>query len=598
MSFQPEVRARLSINGKPYTIGEHPQAAGVPYGQEGRQGTVYLLNAEESGGPKAMKVFRNKFIDPSLVFHTDTVAKYKGIAGLTACDRSILTPQNHAELLNREPDLLYAVVMPWIEGPTWMDVLLNKQRLSKKQSFSAAFALAHVLMDMEQRGLAHCDLSAANVMLPMLSTVKKVVKPVEFVQLIDLEQMFSTHLEKPEHIPAGSPGYAIRNKTQSLMWSGQSDRFAGAILLTEMLASCSDAFIRNLWGESYFDPEELQTGCDRFNELVEMIRMAWGEALAALFVRAWESEHLSQCPPFGEWLMALSRIEGTIGAEVAAAASAPVAVRSSSPSDHTETLSGPAPRVAAPRPAAPVVAPALRAAASADSISQSDGGGFNANLLQKAKNLEQKKNYKQALEVYRSIQTLNAHSSLAKEVEIAIQHIEEILSNGKKKQDRAATSRKVKRFFLTLAFIVLLGLVGFLGKSYLDKQAVGSVESLTEDIKEKDKEIAQLTKQLKAQDLSAKKQEMLKALEEDYSELQRIANADPALNDKLDVKTFAAAQLYLNHMNEYLMKVFEFDQTFVDRTKTVDGYFFPYVYNQSRNPEKNISFHKEYMHRF
>ncbi|QMV40478.1 serine/threonine-protein kinase [Cohnella cholangitidis] len=597
MSFQPEVRARLSINGKPYTIGEHPHAAGVPYGQEGRQGIVYLLNAEESGGPKAMKVFRSKFINPSLVFHTDTVAKYKGVAGLSACERSILTPQNHADLLNREPDLLYAVVMPWIEGPTWMDVLLAKQRLSKKQSFAAAFALAHVLMDMEQRGLAHCDLSATNVMLPMLSTAKKVVKPVEFVQLIDLEQMFSTHLEKPEHIPAGSPGYAIRNKTQSLMWSGQSDRFAGAILLAEMLASCSDAFVRSVWGESYFDPEELQTGCDRFDELVEMIRTIWGEALAALFVRAWESEHLSQCPPFGEWLMALSKIEGTVGAEVAATA-APVAVPSTSLSDHTETLSGPAPRAASPRPPAPAVASAPRTAASADSISQSDGGGFNANLLQKAKNLEQKKNYKQALEVYRSIQTLNAHSSLAKEVEIAIQHIEEILSRNKKKRDRAETSRKIKRVFLTLAFIVLLGLVGFLSKAYLDKQAVGSVESLTEDLKEKDKEIAQLTKQLKALDLSAKKQEMLKTLEEDYSELQRIANADPALNDKLDVKTFAAAQLYLNHMNEYLMKVFEFDQPFVDRTKIVEGYYFPYVYNQSRDPKRNVSFHKEYMHRF
>jgi hypothetical protein len=41
MGFQPVVNSRLLIGDDIYTIGEHPNAPGVPYGQEGRQGTVY-----------------------------------------------------------------------------------------------------------------------------------------------------------------------------------------------------------------------------------------------------------------------------------------------------------------------------------------------------------------------------------------------------------------------------------------------------------------------------------------------------------------------------------------------------------------------------
>ncbi|THF73933.1 protein kinase domain-containing protein [Cohnella fermenti] len=578
MGFQPEVNSLIAVNGELYSIGQHPQAPGIPYGQEGRQGTVYLLHSEDGRRKKALKVFKSKFVTPSLVHHTTQLAKFTGIAGLAACDRFIVTPQNNTDLLRREPELLYAVVMAWVEGPTWMDILLNRQQLTRREAHSAAFALAQALASMEQRGLAHCDLSGPNVMLPMLGENAANVRPINNVQLIDLEQMYSTLLDRPEHVPIGSPGYAGRLLTQASLWSAHSDRFAGAVLLMEMLASCTDSFFPNAWGESYFAPQELQTDVGRYHRLAESVRTNWGESVASLFVRAWESGDSQQCPTFGEWIIEMAKIERYIAKE----------------------------------PQAPGAG--LEQAAAATESSPSEYAGVQAALLRKAEQLEAKEKFKEAIGAYRAIQARNPNSSLAKEVDIAIEALEK-RHGGKSslKRERGKLAlRWGKRIVWTVGVLGVLGTGGYYGYGYLKdidfhrggarqdqltlEEAKESIRSLEQSVREKEAAIAQLSKQLEEQKkpMSKRSDELMGKLAEDYESIRKLGNDSGDTGEGPSAQAYKAAKQYMDDLFHSLVYSFNMDEKFVEQTRIVEGYYYPYLYNRNRNTQLNIKFFREY----
>ncbi|MNJ29259.1 hypothetical protein D3C77_238190 [compost metagenome] len=129
------------------------------------------------------------------------------------------------------------------------------------------------------------------------------------VELLDLEDLYMTGIEEPDHLPEGMNGYMATYARKDSVWGPDSDRFAGGILIAEMLAWSSPE-IRNLsWGESYFDPDEIQQECNRFELMQQTIERLYGYETAGLFVRLWRSEQLQQCPSFGEWLIVLSSID-------------------------------------------------------------------------------------------------------------------------------------------------------------------------------------------------------------------------------------------------------------------------------------------------
>src|SRR5204863_3625098 len=145
-----------------------------------------------------------------------------------------------------------------------MEVVLNKEELTPDQSLALGRSLAGVMAAMEQEGLAHCDLSGPNVLLPMLSLSFSAQSGQSAVALVDVEQMFGPDLKRPELVPGGSPGYAHKIAPEG-MWESDADRLSGAVLLAEMLAWC-DERVRNMaWGESYFDPTEMQKDSERYH---------------------------------------------------------------------------------------------------------------------------------------------------------------------------------------------------------------------------------------------------------------------------------------------------------------------------------------------
>ena len=313
MPFHPIVGDKLLIDGVQYCMAEHPAAPGMPYGQEGRQAVVFQITSNERNEHKALKVFKPRFHVPSLVSLSRELERFADLPGLSVCRRLVLTPNQDAAVLSRYPDLLYSVLMPWIEGPTWMEIVLGGKVLTPHTSLALTHALAHIMATMEQEGLAHCDLSGPNVLLPLLEgerpqTTNDTVPNTRCeVELVDVEQMYAHGLRRPEVVPAGSIGYAHINATEGL-WTPNADRFAGALLLAEMLGWCDHRVRDASWGDSYFDPNEMQRESNRYRTLNLVLHERWGEEIARLFNQAWESSMLADCPTLGAWVVQLGRV--------------------------------------------------------------------------------------------------------------------------------------------------------------------------------------------------------------------------------------------------------------------------------------------------
>lgn len=305
MSFMPEVGECMECFSQVYTFTVHPIAKGMPYGQSGRRATVYQLRSGD-GKYYALKVFAEAFRSSRHAENVDRLRPFAGFPGLQACDRRVLTPQNSNELIKRHPELTYAVLMPWIGGETWQEFILSGQSYSPEQSLQLGRVFIGILSRMEQEGLAHCDLAGPNVMLNLQRNQ---------IFLVDVDDLYAPSLPKPEKLPGGSAGYDHRTAHQGV-WGADADRFAGAVLLVEMLTWHVTEIRQMAYGEQFFAPDEMQIDCGRYRQMVEVLRQTYSSALGDLFARAWESQRLSECPSLHAWNDLMSSLSGSSGKTV------------------------------------------------------------------------------------------------------------------------------------------------------------------------------------------------------------------------------------------------------------------------------------------
>jgi len=288
-----------------FHIAPHPAAASFVHAMEGGKATVYRLlsdsETDSSGAPRqyALKVMKPVYSVPELANITQNLGRLKALPGLRVCDRRSLTPQSAAATLRKYPELAYSTIMPWIEGKSWFECLLELKdgsfALSKDQSVRLAQNFCAVLGQLERGGLAHCDLSAGNVMLD----------PATFtLDMVDVEDMFAPGFQPPSALPAGTPGYQHRSSAGG-QWSATADRFAAAILLSEMLVLHDPATVRAASLESYFEPGELQTSGSQRYAVMRNAITAYSGRLADLLDRAWQSNTLEECPRIEDWEHAL-----------------------------------------------------------------------------------------------------------------------------------------------------------------------------------------------------------------------------------------------------------------------------------------------------
>ncbi|MFG2044785.1 hypothetical protein [Dactylosporangium sp. NPDC048998] len=263
----------------------------------GGKADVYQLRAEDDGTVHALKVFNKRH---SVDRHVTTAALLniaRLLPGLRVCTRAVVS-DTEAFVLG-EPGLAWAIIMPWIEGRPWADYIENEAP-SRAESIAIAQVTARQLATLESKELAHTDISSTNVIVAASGRGPD-------VQFIDVEEIFGHLFDKPVDPSAGTRGYGHPHAAGQSCWQPAGDRFAGAILLTEMLTLHADAIHEQVADASLFAPDELCADTGKSRRVRRELAALYPSA-ASLFDRVWSSSGLRDCPALKEWADALDAL--------------------------------------------------------------------------------------------------------------------------------------------------------------------------------------------------------------------------------------------------------------------------------------------------
>lgn len=282
---------KIKIKSDTYEFMSHPTVPTMVFGQEGRKATVYQVKAK--GKMFALKVFKKLYRNPSLIDTCKTLSQLTSI-GLEVCKRQCLSVDYAGSLIEKYPDLEYAILMPWMGGKTWYDIVYEKMVLDETECFQLAATAVEILSRLEEHGFAHCDIAGANV----------IVNPTAGdVGFIDVEDMFGPGFSLASSFPQGTDGYrhrAVRTIKKG-QWCTEGDRFSAAILLAEILCWHMSGVRQQADIESYFANGELhEANSLKYKRILDALA-GISKPLSDCFSRAWNSTTLEDCPKLDEW---------------------------------------------------------------------------------------------------------------------------------------------------------------------------------------------------------------------------------------------------------------------------------------------------------
>lgn len=287
--FNPTLETRLTIDGQEFKFSPHPVVPSLVWGQEGRHAIVYRL--QQNNDQYALKVFRPVFRHPGLLESASALWTYHELPGMRVCRQTVITKETHPEVVAKHEDLDYAMLMPWITGKTWFDYLQTRERLTLDQARAVAESMAWTLYALEINYLAHCDLSSGNVIID---------PKLDMIHLVDVEDLYSPWLTTPPMVPAGTPGYQHQESGKGGQWGPLGDRFAGALILAEMLGWAHPNVRKAAYGESFFAPNEVQKESERYDILRSALQI-YDPGFAEAFEATWWAQSLDECPPLKTW---------------------------------------------------------------------------------------------------------------------------------------------------------------------------------------------------------------------------------------------------------------------------------------------------------
>jgi hypothetical protein len=269
----------------------------MAFARQGRKARVFKLSGPD-GSTYALKTFYRGFSLPEYAAITPALAAFGDIGGLRTCQRRLVEPAEAAAI--GEPGLAYAVLMPWIEGVSWAGVVEGRYPLSGPYCLDLAAQTANILAELEAGGLAHADVSSSNVFITSSDSGAA-------VELIDVEDMYHDSLGSLPYVPDGSPGYAHPRNHGRGCRNRYGDRFAGGVLLTEMLVWPDPTVRQSCADVSVFEPGELCHGGPKYR-LVRDVLQARSMELVRLFERVWDSPGPPGCPRLSEWAAAIAGV--------------------------------------------------------------------------------------------------------------------------------------------------------------------------------------------------------------------------------------------------------------------------------------------------
>lgn len=307
MTTQRPITTVRELQKGPYQIGSQRFNC-TNIIQSGKEAVILHLTDTSNNAQYGLKVTREEYSDSH-----DTTSEaliYTALRSVPGCtwvsQRTTLTDVSYNELLREYPVFRNAVLMPWFNMPTWgafkfyyANVHLKgfdqytDQKPHEIDTLRLAYALARTLASLEEQNLAHRDVSDNNCLLDFDRNE---------IQLIDFEGLYIGQSAAPKFSSAGSVGYQCHSSYTNT-WDKTADRFAGALLLCEMLCLPQLFKKHRYLGDAYFDQQEIDdrdSGCDNYTTLVSALADLSPD-LESLFKRTWAARQTADCPSLAEW---------------------------------------------------------------------------------------------------------------------------------------------------------------------------------------------------------------------------------------------------------------------------------------------------------
>lgn len=139
MTFDPKPGLVINLNGESikFIPLESKKAASVfTYAEAGKEGIVYKIikNREYY----ALKVFYPDYQDEQLIISTKILNQYKNLEGLQVAERIVIDRKLCPKVLDKFPELYCSILMPWIYGTVWGNLMMNDRPLQHKQYYKIA----------------------------------------------------------------------------------------------------------------------------------------------------------------------------------------------------------------------------------------------------------------------------------------------------------------------------------------------------------------------------------------------------------------------------------------------------------------------------
>jgi serine/threonine protein kinase len=313
MNFTPDTTLTIRNQHHTFVINDRNT---IDQDESGGRAVIYQIRNTTHNTIHALKVFKDGFRESynsrNFTFFQTALTDIPGFEWVP--QRLLINPNDDKALLDQHPYLENAIVMPWFALPKLDEIrgFIKKKQLTNISSKSKQFAslFAYALAELENRGIAHGDIATSNVFFDWDN---------DRLVIIDIEDMFHKSLVRPSHLEnavGGTPNY--RFSTQFTSWQPSADRFAGAIMISEILTLADDKCIQASASETYFDADDIANR--EWGDPVSRYPIM-SEALDDINAKA--SEYLKTCwnakateidklPKLSEWRDALGKPSETL----------------------------------------------------------------------------------------------------------------------------------------------------------------------------------------------------------------------------------------------------------------------------------------------
>src|SRR6516162_4807995 len=164
--FKPVPNETLILGKSTFSVLPHPAAPGAPFSAEGKRAVVFSLKGPDND-PYALKVFKKVYRSSSLLDSAVLVERFQNFPGMLAAKRTVVGPSDQAAI--DCPDLVYSMLMKWVVGNTWNDILMEAEKSGAVYGLETALPLCNrfleVMEALEQVDVAHTDIAPGNVMV-------------------------------------------------------------------------------------------------------------------------------------------------------------------------------------------------------------------------------------------------------------------------------------------------------------------------------------------------------------------------------------------------------------------------------------------------